>query len=55
MLNVENKEALLEFAFGRTDTCRMLVNKADNTQALYKVLILCGTILIRERVYQEII
>ena len=29
MLNVENKEALLEFAFWRTDICRMLADKAD--------------------------
>ena len=29
MLNVENKDALLEFAFWRTDICRMLIHKAD--------------------------
>ncbi len=29
MLNVENKDRLLEFAFWRTDVCRMFVDKAD--------------------------
>ncbi len=33
MTNAENKDALLKFAFWRTNVCRMLLNKADEISA----------------------
>ena len=33
MTNAENKDELLKFAFWRTNVCRMLLNKDDETSA----------------------
>lgn len=33
MTNAENKDEFLKFAFWRTNVCRMLLNRADETSA----------------------